>query len=76
MQGMWDAWARGDRKGAVEAIPDEVVDDLVVHGSPAECAAKLDLYRAAGVNTVVIALPALDPEVDLWSAVAALGLGC
>jgi alkanesulfonate monooxygenase SsuD/methylene tetrahydromethanopterin reductase-like flavin-dependent oxidoreductase (luciferase family) len=34
MQGMWDAWAAGDRKGALAAIPDEVVDDLVVHGSP------------------------------------------
>ena len=30
---MWDAWAAGDRKGALAAIADEVVDDLVVHGS-------------------------------------------
>ena len=33
LQPMWDAWAAGDRKGALEAIPDEVVDELVVHGS-------------------------------------------
>ena len=33
LQPMWDAWAAGDRKGALAAIPDEVVDQLVVHGS-------------------------------------------
>jgi len=31
---MWDAWAAGDRKAAMAAIPDGVVDELVVHGSP------------------------------------------
>ena len=34
---LWDAWAAGDRRGAVAAIPDVVVDDLVVHGAPADC---------------------------------------
>jgi alkanesulfonate monooxygenase SsuD/methylene tetrahydromethanopterin reductase-like flavin-dependent oxidoreductase (luciferase family) len=34
---MHRAWAAGDRKAANAAIPDEVVDDLLVHGSPAEC---------------------------------------
>ena len=29
LQPMWDAWAAGDRKGALAAIPDEVVDELV-----------------------------------------------
>ena len=33
LQGMWDAWKAGDRKAALAAIPDRVVDDLVVHGS-------------------------------------------
>ena len=31
---MHEAWAAGDRKGAAAAIPDEVVDELVLHGSP------------------------------------------
>ena len=39
LQPMWDAWKAGDRKAALAAIPDEVVDELVVHGSPAECRA-------------------------------------
>ena len=25
----WELWAAGDRAGAVEAIPDEVVDELI-----------------------------------------------
>jgi len=33
LQGMWDAWKAGDRKAALAAIPDEVVDDLIVHCS-------------------------------------------
>ena len=36
---MWDAWRAGDRKAALAAIPDEVVDDLIVHGDPASCRA-------------------------------------
>ncbi len=31
---MWDLWAAGDRKAALAAIPDEIVDELIVHGSP------------------------------------------
>nr|BFE62265.1 LLM class F420-dependent oxidoreductase [Dactylosporangium thailandense] len=53
---MWDAWAAGDRKGALAAIPDEVVDQLIVHGSPAQCRAHVERYAAAGVTTPVIAL--------------------
>src|SRR3954470_9752895 len=34
---MWDAWKAGDRKGALEKIPDSVVDELIVHGSPEHC---------------------------------------
>ena len=36
---MWDAWKAGDRKAALAAIPDEVVDELIVHGSPEQCRA-------------------------------------
>jgi alkanesulfonate monooxygenase SsuD/methylene tetrahydromethanopterin reductase-like flavin-dependent oxidoreductase (luciferase family) len=39
---MWDAWAAGDRQAALAAIPDDVIDDLVVHGSPAQCRATID----------------------------------
>jgi probable F420-dependent oxidoreductase len=51
LQDMWDAWAAGDRNRAVEAIPTEVLDDLLVSGSPDACKARLDEYVAAGVTT-------------------------
>lgn len=72
MQGMWDAWQAGDRKAALAAIPDEVVDDLVVHGTPAECRAKIDRYFANGVTTSSLAILPLDPEMDFWDAVRQL----
>src|SRR5271166_3548117 len=69
---MHEAWAAGDRKGAGAAIPDEVVDDLVVHGDFAACRERVDEYRASGLDTPVIAiLPT--PGVDVTEAVTGLG---
>ena len=68
LQGMWDAWAAGDRKAAVAAIPDSVVDDLVVHGAPAACRERIQAYVANGVTTSALAVLPLDPELDVWQA--------
>lgn len=68
LQGMWDAWAAGDRKAAVAAIPDSVVDDLVVHGAPAACRDRIQAYVANGVTTSSLAVLPLDPELDVWQA--------
>ena len=72
LQDMWDAWAAGDRKAALAAIPDSVVDDLVVHGSPAECRAKIQGYFDNGVTTSSLAIMPLDPDLDYWQAVKEL----
>ncbi|TDQ01085.1 LLM class F420-dependent oxidoreductase [Labedaea rhizosphaerae] len=53
---MHDAWAAGDRKGANAAIPDSVVDDLIVHGSVDACRERIAEYQAAGLDTPVIAV--------------------
>jgi probable F420-dependent oxidoreductase len=50
LQDMWDKWATGDRRGALDAIPDQVVDDLIVHGSFEECRAKVARYVENGVT--------------------------
>jgi probable F420-dependent oxidoreductase len=68
---MWEAWRAGDRKAALAAIPDSVVDELVVHGSPAQCRARIDEYFANGVTTSSLALLPLAPY-DHWEAVRAL----
>jgi probable F420-dependent oxidoreductase len=52
---MWSAWTAGDRKAAVAAVPDRVVDQLVVHGSPEQCREHIQRYVAAGVTTPVLA---------------------
>ncbi|MER7457361.1 LLM class F420-dependent oxidoreductase [Micromonospora sp. NPDC126480] len=53
---MWKAWAAGDRRGAGAAVPDEVVDALVLHGAPEECRAQVRRYAEAGVDVPVLAL--------------------
>jgi probable F420-dependent oxidoreductase len=69
---MWRAWAAGDRKAALAAIGDDVVDELVVHGSPAECRAKVAAYADAGVTVPVMALlPTPELEKGGASALAA-----
>jgi probable F420-dependent oxidoreductase len=53
---MWRAWEAGDRKGALAAIPDDVVDDLVVHGPPERCREQVARYVEAGVTTPIVGL--------------------
>jgi probable F420-dependent oxidoreductase len=53
---VWQAWSAGNRKAALEAIPDSLVDELIVHGSPAECRAKVEEYVKAGVTVPAMAL--------------------
>ncbi|WP_375503427.1 LLM class F420-dependent oxidoreductase [uncultured Jatrophihabitans sp.] len=63
---MHEAWAAGDRKGAAAAIPDEVVDDLVLHGSPVACRDQVQAYVDAGVKTpVMMLLPTTHGAADL-----------
>jgi probable F420-dependent oxidoreductase len=70
---MWRLWKEGDRKAALEAVPDEVVDDLVVHGSFAECRDHIARYVANGVDIPVLAV--LPFGVDLAAAVEGLAPG-
>ena len=63
LAGMWRAWQAGDRKGALAAIPDDVVDELVVWGTPEACREHIERYRANGVTTPMVALlPGADPD--------------
>ena len=53
---MWRSWKEGDRKAAAAAIPDAVVDELIVHGPPDKCREHIARYVANGVTTPVIGL--------------------
>ena len=50
----WELWDSRDRAGAVRQIPDELVDDIIVNGSPAECRRHIARYVANGVTTPVL----------------------
>jgi probable F420-dependent oxidoreductase len=67
---MWRLWKEGDRKAALDAVPDEVVDDLIVHGSFAECRDQVARYVDNGVDIPVLAV--LPFGVDLADAVEGL----
>ncbi len=61
---MWDAWQSGDRKGALAAIPDSVVDELVVWGPPGKIKETVQRYIDNGVTCpapMVIPLSGGDP---------------
>ena len=53
---MWEAWSQGDRRGALAAIPDQVVQELTVRGTMAEIRAHVERYMAAGVDTACLYL--------------------
>jgi len=56
LRGMWDAWRAGDRKAALAQIPDELVDELFVHGSAEQCYEHIQRYIDAGIDTPVVLL--------------------
>ncbi len=67
LEDMWTAWKAGDRKAALAAIPDTVVDDLVLHGSPARVKEQVRAYLDAGVTTTTMLI--IPAGVDLRQAV-------
>jgi probable F420-dependent oxidoreductase len=56
LSGMWRAWQAGDRKAALAAIPDSVIDELIVWGSPAQCREHIQRYVDAGVTTPALSI--------------------
>jgi probable F420-dependent oxidoreductase len=69
LQPMWDAWRSGDRAGALDRIPDELVDELFIHGTPEQCREHIARYVANGVTTTSITITTLGGAVDYWQAV-------
>lgn len=53
---MWERWRAGDRKGALTAIPDSLVDELIVWGPPEACREHIARYVENGVHTPILAL--------------------
>jgi alkanesulfonate monooxygenase SsuD/methylene tetrahydromethanopterin reductase-like flavin-dependent oxidoreductase (luciferase family) len=49
-----DAWNAGDRKKALESIPDDMVEKIFVFGSAEKCRKRLDEYGRAGITTTAL----------------------
>jgi alkanesulfonate monooxygenase SsuD/methylene tetrahydromethanopterin reductase-like flavin-dependent oxidoreductase (luciferase family) len=64
LEPMWGAWQAGDRKRALDVIPDEVVDSLIVHGSYDECRAHIGRYVANGIDIPIMAVMPIGMELD------------
>ena len=52
----WEQWDSGDRKGALEKIPDSLVDELIVNGTPDQCRDHIQRYVTAGVTCPALAI--------------------
>jgi probable F420-dependent oxidoreductase len=69
-------WAAGDRKGALAAVPEEVVDDLIVLGTPEQCRARIQQYVDHGVTTPMLAImPWGVPSAEAIEALAPASVG-
>ena len=76
LERVWQLWEDGDRAGAARAVPDDVVDELVLHGSPPSCRDQVLRYVEAGVQIPVLAVlpsPETADPAGLAAVLAELG---
>jgi alkanesulfonate monooxygenase SsuD/methylene tetrahydromethanopterin reductase-like flavin-dependent oxidoreductase (luciferase family) len=74
---MWEAWGRGDRRGAVAAVPERVMDELLLRGPVKTIREGIQRYFDAGVDTAFLLLQSSEPDparrrAQLRSAMRAL----
>lgn len=61
-------WKANKRQHAAKIIPREVLDDVVIAGTPEECLEAIDLRRKAGLNHIVLFPPHNANAVQVLSA--------
>jgi probable F420-dependent oxidoreductase len=61
---MWRAWNSGDRKRAVAAVPERVINDLIIRGSTEEIRTHVRRYLDAGVDTAFLQLLTFEPDPE------------
>ena len=62
LEPMWEAWRTGDRRAAVSAVPEGVMNDLIVRGSMDEIRAHVRRYLDAGIDTASLALSTVEQD--------------
>jgi probable F420-dependent oxidoreductase len=67
----WAQWEAGDRKGALDKIPDSLVDDLIPNGDADQCRAHIQRYIDAGITTPALLVMGFG-GIDTREAIRAL----
>jgi probable F420-dependent oxidoreductase len=67
---VWRRWAAGDRRAAVAAVPDALIDELFLIGSTRDIRAGIAAYVDAGVTVPVVAVIGSDPAAVRRQALA------
>ncbi len=73
LQGMWDAWKAGERRGALAALSDEAVNEVMVAGSPEARREHVERFFDAGVDTAFLAFTSVEKDPSklkelVWTA--------
>jgi probable F420-dependent oxidoreductase len=53
-EGVRRAWASGDRKGALDAVSDRLIDGMLISGPADRCKERLESFRDAGLTTPIL----------------------
>jgi probable F420-dependent oxidoreductase len=64
--GIREGWAAKDRERTAAALPDELVDEIAVIGSPDECRELMRWYADSGIHTNIISC--IYPTPDIMQA--------
>ena len=62
LQPMWDAWAAGDRKEAVAAVPTDRMQEIFVQGTPAERREHIQRFYDGGVDIAIFNFDTSEPD--------------
>ena len=57
-----EAWARGDRPAAEQAVSDALIDATSIAGTAAQCRARIEAYRASGIDLPILSPYARGPD--------------
>lgn len=68
-----DAWSAGDRREAISAVGDDLLDSLVAAGTPASASEQVEAFAGIdGVDAVAVSLPRGATEAEIEATVRAL----
>lgn len=62
MDAVQATWADGSRHDAAKQIPDELIDEVCVYGTPRRCTAQLQAFRDAGADVPLLAVSPVNED--------------